>query len=312
MTATDTTLSISHPADPEQILPTDREDWLKMRTLGLGGSDAAAVCGLNPYRGPYSVWAEKTGRHTDVVDSEAVKWGALLEPVILNEWADQSGMHPQTEPHMLRSREYPWMQANLDAIVDDTIIVEIKTAGARMVDSWTEEPPIYYWVQGLHYAAVTGRHTCIFVCLLAGQQLVVHEVHYTPASLDHLVRVERDFWRHVEQDEPPAAELADVPTLAELRPDPGDTVTVDEELALELAHSYHVAAEAERRARQLKDESADRLKLLIGEHETAVTPSGFAVASWKTIERKGFTVAPSSHRKLTVPKPKNGRDHDAE
>ena len=25
-----------------------REDWLKMRTKGIGGSDAAAACGLNP------------------------------------------------------------------------------------------------------------------------------------------------------------------------------------------------------------------------------------------------------------------------
>ena len=26
-----------------------KEDWLKLRKQGIGGSDAGAVCGLNPY-----------------------------------------------------------------------------------------------------------------------------------------------------------------------------------------------------------------------------------------------------------------------
>ena len=29
-----------------------RDDWLRLRKSGLGGSDAGAVCGLNPYSSP--------------------------------------------------------------------------------------------------------------------------------------------------------------------------------------------------------------------------------------------------------------------
>ena len=39
-----------------------REEWLKYRRTGLGGSDAAVVCGLSPYKSKIELWADKTGR----------------------------------------------------------------------------------------------------------------------------------------------------------------------------------------------------------------------------------------------------------
>ena len=38
-----------------------RDAWLEARSHSLGGSDAAAVMGLNPYKSPFALWAEKTG-----------------------------------------------------------------------------------------------------------------------------------------------------------------------------------------------------------------------------------------------------------
>ena len=37
-----------------------RDDWLRLRKSGLGGSDAGAVCGLNPYSSPLQVFCDKT------------------------------------------------------------------------------------------------------------------------------------------------------------------------------------------------------------------------------------------------------------
>ena len=39
-----------------------RERWLEIRRGSIGGSDAGALLGLNPYNSPYSLWAEKTGK----------------------------------------------------------------------------------------------------------------------------------------------------------------------------------------------------------------------------------------------------------
>ena len=41
----------------------DRESWLEGRQeLGIGGSDAAAVCGLSPWTSPVELWKIKTGQ----------------------------------------------------------------------------------------------------------------------------------------------------------------------------------------------------------------------------------------------------------
>ena len=39
-----------------------REQWLAIRKLGIGSSDAAVAVGLSPYKCPLSLWLEKTGR----------------------------------------------------------------------------------------------------------------------------------------------------------------------------------------------------------------------------------------------------------
>ena len=35
-----------------------REEWLKVRKLGLGGSDMSAVLGVNQWRSPLDVWLD--------------------------------------------------------------------------------------------------------------------------------------------------------------------------------------------------------------------------------------------------------------
>ena len=35
-----------------------KEEWTALRSTTIGGSDAAAILGLNPYKSPYALWAE--------------------------------------------------------------------------------------------------------------------------------------------------------------------------------------------------------------------------------------------------------------
>ena len=34
----------------------NHEEWLALRSGYIGGSDAAAVIGLNPYKSPFALW----------------------------------------------------------------------------------------------------------------------------------------------------------------------------------------------------------------------------------------------------------------
>ena len=56
-----------------------RQEWLRLRKEGIGGSDAGAVCGLNPYASPMSVYRDKTSDETEEKDNEAMRQGRDLE-----------------------------------------------------------------------------------------------------------------------------------------------------------------------------------------------------------------------------------------
>lgn len=58
-----------------------RNEWLNLRKTGLGGSDAGAVCGLNPYSSPLQVFYDKTSEEVQDKDSESMRQGRDLEGV---------------------------------------------------------------------------------------------------------------------------------------------------------------------------------------------------------------------------------------
>lgn len=41
-----------------------REEWLKYRTQGIGGSDVSIIAGINPFRSAHQLWLEKQGRRS--------------------------------------------------------------------------------------------------------------------------------------------------------------------------------------------------------------------------------------------------------
>lgn len=97
---------------------TDHAAWLKSRTYGIGGSDASAIVGLNPYKTNIELFEEKTGRRLpeDISEKPYVKYGTMAEPLIrelfrLDYPEYQVQYH---ENRILRSKKYPFLQASLD------------------------------------------------------------------------------------------------------------------------------------------------------------------------------------------------------
>ena len=96
---------------------------------GVGGSDAPAVLGISPWATPYDLWLSKLGHTTALATSEPMRWGSLLEPVILGEYVRRTRRTVHEKPDMLRHPTHQFMLAHLDGrIVDESRIVEIKTA----------------------------------------------------------------------------------------------------------------------------------------------------------------------------------------
>ena len=58
-------------------------EWLGNRS-GIGGSDASAVLGLNPYKSNTELWEEKTGKRVpeDISHKDYVQYGHDAEPLL--------------------------------------------------------------------------------------------------------------------------------------------------------------------------------------------------------------------------------------
>lgn len=102
-----------------------RAEWLAQRRTGIGGSDVAAILGLSPWRTPYQVWEDKTGRSDDQEETPALYWGRLLEDPIRQAYADRTGLTVTKPDRMFTSEAHPFMLANLDGIASDLSLIHI-------------------------------------------------------------------------------------------------------------------------------------------------------------------------------------------
>ena len=134
-------------------------ELFELRRSGVGGSDASAILGLNPWRGPFDVWLEKTGEVDQFDENQAMMRGRLFEPAIANWYSEVTDQ--EIEPGEL-IRKDEWMIANPDFFVlnkgSRDFGLEIKTARSarKWGDGGTDNIPVYYAMQCHWYMACTG------------------------------------------------------------------------------------------------------------------------------------------------------------
>lgn len=208
----------------------DEKAWLSGRMNGIGGSDASAIVGLNPYKTNIELFEEKTGRSIpeDISDKPYVIYGKKAEEYIRELFRLD---YPQYEVshheyRILQSIEHPFMQASLDGELVDREgrkgILEIKTTNilqSMQREKWKDRVPDNYYLQVLHYLLVTDYE---FVVLRAhlistwGQDVRTQVKHYfmeraeVQEDLDYLLQEEIKFWKYVESGRKPPLILPEI------------------------------------------------------------------------------------------------------
>jgi putative phage-type endonuclease len=238
-----------------------REDWLEVRKNGIGGSDAAAAVGLNPYMSPLELWLIKTGRDASLPKpdsddtTEPVYWGTLLEPIVAASYTKQTGNKVRRVNAVLQHPTIPFMLANVDREVAgnrDVQLLECKTAGEFGARLWRDGVPEYVQLQVQHQLAVTGKQAADVAVLLCGQKLDVHRVVRDDALIARLIELEAAFWQFVETDTSPPADGSDSAdrALRCLYPGAGGTVDFTDDRKLSATFDDLVAVRAEIETRQ--------------------------------------------------------------
>lgn len=266
----------------------DREEWLARRRQSVGGSDIGAIVGVNPWRGPFDVYAEKLGLVV-VPETQAMRMGRRLEPVVLTEYGEVTGR--AVTPTPLTVVVHPRVTiaaASLDALATcpdgAQLAVEAKTSrsAARWGETVADIPPEYlcqaHWYRRI-LDDVTGGEiaTVDIAALIAGVELRVYTV-VADEELEALLLEEAErFWRdHVLAGHPPAMTGSQASAewlrqrypahTAGMRP----ATDAEEELVAELLRVRVKREEVEAEEEAL----ANQLRAAIGEHDGLITAAG--------------------------------------
>lgn len=183
-----------------------REEWLAWRRGGIGGSDAAVIVGLNPYRSRLELYADKLGLMPEREDSEAMRIGRDLEAYVADRWAEATGKKYRRTNFMYCHDRYDFIRANVDReVIGEKAGLECKTTSVyNKSDFENGEIPLSYYCQCQHYMAVVGYERMYLAVLVLGKAFYHFVIERSEEEINTLLENEVEFWRqYVENRLPP-------------------------------------------------------------------------------------------------------------
>lgn len=205
---------------------TNEQDWHKYRAKGIGGSDAACVLGLNPWKTNTQLYEEKIGlRKPDDISGKAqVQYGKQCENLIRELFKlDYPSYKIEYSPYNLQQhKEHEFIIGSLDGIITDENgkkgVLEIKTTTIQRsfdFDKWNNQVPQNYYCQLCHYLACNDEFSfailrALLKCtdkegkpysLIKDYRIERQEVK---EDIEKLLNAEVEFWNeHVLKKKPP-------------------------------------------------------------------------------------------------------------
>ena len=283
-----------------------RIDWLKQRQSGIGGSDIAAICGLNPFKTPLQVWQSKINPVVDEEISEPAYWGTTLENVVAQEYAKRTGRKVQRINQVLHHPHLPYCLANIDRAVvnpemagrvfwkDDRLttnrILECKTANGFMAKQWGEagsdQVPDSYLIQCQWYLGITGASVCDLAVLIGGQDFRIYTILRDDDLINDLLQQGAAFWELVKNNIAPDPINYPEAVKKWANSDPTLSVQADDLLIDDLEQIQSIKAQVKELEAQ-EDEIKARVVYALKEAETLIY-QGVKVATCKTQTRTSF------------------------
>lgn len=271
-------------------LNIDKESWLQYRKQGIGGSDAGAVCGLNPYRTAIQVYYDKTSDSIEKIDNEAMRQGRELEEYVARRFREASGKRVRRANAIFYDEKNPFMLADVDRmIVGENAGLECKTASPYSEEKWRDDKiPLSYQLQCYHYMSVCNADAWYIAVLIYGRDFKYYRIERDDEVIENLIRIEKEFWNEY--------------VLKRVLPDPDGSKTADAAIAERFKESKSITIpltgfdeRLERRQEILsllekieaeKRQIDQELKLYLGDAEIA--ENEHYRVSWKNFSRSSI------------------------
>lgn len=204
-------------------------EWHEFRKKGLGGSDASAVIGVNPWKSNIDLFEEKRGRSDGrKVSNSAMEYGNAAEELLVQLFAlDNPRYAVNTNKETVYVADDNIRFASIDGeLIDqetgDLGGLEIKTTTLHMpreMSKWESKVPDYYYTQILHYMSVTERSFWVLKVQMklewiAPLEMVTRQYVFRSdecaEDMDYLKNAELEFWSGVQRNIKPARILPQI------------------------------------------------------------------------------------------------------
>ena len=160
----------------------------------IGGSDVAALFGLDPYKSYWRLWHEKAGNiePEDVSDKDEVKFGVKIERSVA-EWFCEENRFLLQKSEYIESKNVHGFGGEPDYIIKNkpredgagyaniARILEVKTTGYNSYKLWVNgEPPLRYQLQLQTYMGLSGMKWGMLAILVDRKLLPPFEYEFRP------------------------------------------------------------------------------------------------------------------------------------
>lgn len=282
-------------------------EWYQARMSCIGASEAAAACGLSPYAQPLDLYLEKRGMKPPKEETDAMRLGTLMEPVVISEYEHRTGY--ATKPcSLLFHGTNRFIGATPDRMVLDQagrFPMDAKTTTFRRAAEFGEEGsdqiPTDYLLQAQQQMYVTSAERCDIAVLLDGRTLRVYQVARHDDLIEMLVQAETELWQRIVDGNPPEPNWTHPRTPELVRSLHGLQNDLVVELSEETSESWRRYQSLGDRIKILQEER-DALKARVlyamGEAATGRLADGAGELTRKMVTRKAYTVKETSYLDL--------------
>ena len=251
----------------------DKDEWLLARQSGFGGSDAATIAGVNPYKTPMELYLEKTTELAQEEPTWRMRWGNIAEEIAADLYSEITGRKLRRQP-LQRHPEYDFLIANVDRQilagsggVTETACAEIKCPGINMYYKYKSHGlPSHIVLQLQHYLGCLKYSWGSFVIFNDDDGPPIHfDMEADQEIIDQLFGREIKFWNeHIVPRIPPdVIEVVpmDVPEID------GEMTIVDSEEWWNAARELQEATSLKKTAMELENIAKETVKDLMHRQE---------------------------------------------
>lgn len=265
------------------------------RATYIGGSDVASILGVSPWKSAFALYLEKTGdaveEETPADKAKLFRRGKRWEPIVVEMLVDELRERGHEVELVAQNQRYadptfPFLAAEIDLelLIDgEPTNGEAKTVSPFAAKFWgeeeTDEIPIYYAAQVMHGLMIRPRRRSVVAALTGfDDRPRVHWVERDEETIAGIRERELEFWRRVQDREPPSPETAEDVRWLYAR-DGGEVIEADDEL-LSLCQSMKGAKAANKAGEARAEFLATQIKVRVKSAATVIY-QGQKIATWK-------------------------------